>query len=74
MQIGQQNLQSTDENFTVVSTAALESIKRMVDKLQDERDKLLLALKCVIPAIADDPDCSGQYQIAQEAIDYVMEP
>lgn len=36
MQIGQQNMQSTDENFTVVSTAALESLKRMVEEL--ERD------------------------------------
>lgn len=51
-----------------VSESALESLKAMVRQLQSERDELLLALQCVLPAIDGDNECSGQAEIARELI------
>lgn len=41
------DMQAKDENFTVVSTAALESLKRMVDELELRKNSALSALRTI---------------------------
>ncbi len=66
------DMQAKNENFTVVSTSALDSLKRMVEELQADKDKMLNALKVARSGFVDLLNGKQKYLYTQICIEYYL--